>query len=99
VARQFDVFRTGEGVLVVVVQNDLFAAMATRVVVPLVAAGAAGKRIYGVNPEVVFLDEVLVLMPQLAATLTLAELGQPVGAVGHLREAITRAVETLVSGV
>jgi len=99
VARQFDVFRTGEGVLVVVVQNDLFAAMATRVVVPLVAAGAAGKRIYGLNPEVAFADEVLVLMPQLAATLTLAELGQPVGAVSHLREAITRAVETLVSGV
>ena len=82
-----------------VVQNDLFAAMATRVVVPLVAAGAAGKRIYGVNPEVAFVDEVLVLMPQLAATLATHELGHQVASVVHLRDTVTRAIDALLSGL
>jgi toxin CcdB len=99
VARQYDVFRVDGDVLVVVVQSDLVEAMATRVVVPLLAAGAAGKRIYGLDPEIAFGDEILVLMPQLAATLTLAELGRPVGSVAHMRDAITRALSTLLSGV
>jgi toxin CcdB len=99
VARQFDVFRIEGETLVVAVQSDLLEAMSTRVVVPLVPAGAAGKRIYGLDPEIVFGDEVLVLMPQLAATLTLAELGRPLGSVAHMREAIARALATLLSGV
>jgi toxin CcdB len=77
-AQQFEVFRTMSDMLVVVVQSDLLDAMRTRVVVPLVPAGMAGRPMRGLNPEIGFAEEAVVLMPQLAATLTIAELGRPV---------------------
>lgn len=98
-ARQFDVFRTAAGVRVVVVQSDLLEAMQTRVVVPLLPAGTPGRPMRGLNPELRLGDEALVLMPQLAATLTLAELGQPAGSIAHLRDLVTRAVDMLLAGV
>ncbi len=98
-ARQFDAFRTPGGTLVVVLQSDLLDAMRTRVVVPILPTGAAGRPMRGLNPEIRLGEEILVLMPQLLATLTLAELGDPVGSVAHLRDTITRAVDTLLSGV
>lgn len=98
-AHKFEVFRTTSGMLVVVVQSDLLDAMRTRVVVPLVPAGAAGRPMRGLNPEISFGEEVVVLMPQLAATLTIAELGRPVGSIAHLRDTVTRALDTLLSGI
>jgi toxin CcdB len=98
-AQQFDVFRTTGGVLVVVVQSDLLDAMRTRVVVPLLPAGTAGRPMRGLNPEISFGDETLDLMPQLLATLTIAELGRPAGSIAHMRDTITRGVDTLLSGV
>jgi toxin CcdB len=98
-AQQFEVFRTMSDMLVVVVQSDLLDAMRTRVVVPLVPAGMAGRPMRGLNPEIGFAEEAVVLMPQLAATLTIAELGRPVGSIAHLRDTVTRALDTLLSGV
>lgn len=98
-ARQFDVFRLPEDVLVVAIQSDLLDAMATRVVVPLLPAGVAGPPMRGLNPEIRLGEERLILTPQLAATLTLRELGRPVGSVAHLRDEITRAIDILLSGV
>jgi toxin CcdB len=98
-ARQFDVFRLEGGALVVVVQSDLLDAMHTRVVVPLLPAGAAGRRIFGVNPEIRIGDEPMVLMPQLAATLATHELGHQVASVVHLRDTVTRAIDALLSGL
>ena len=97
--RQFDVFRTAGGVLVVVIQSDLLDAMHTRVVVPLLPAGTAGRPMRGLNPEVTLGEETLVLMPQLIATLTIAELGRPAGSLAHMRDSVTRAVDTLLAGV
>jgi toxin CcdB len=88
-ARQYDVFRTVSGVLVVVIQSDLLDAMHTRVVAPLLPAGTAGRPLRGLNPEIDFAGDTFVLMPQLLATLTIAELGRPVGTVAHLRDAVT----------
>jgi len=82
-----------------VVQSDLLEAMQTRVVVPLLPAGAAGRSLGGLNPEIDLGGEAVVLMPQLAATLTLAELREPVGSIAHLRDTVTRAVDLLLSGV
>jgi toxin CcdB len=98
VARQFDVFRTASGTLVAVIQSDLLEAMRTRVVVPLLPVGAAGRPMRGLNPELRLGDETVVLMPQLLATLTLAELGRPEGSIAHLRDAVTGAVDALLSG-
>jgi toxin CcdB len=71
VAQQFDVFRTAGGVLVVVIQSDLLETMRTRVVAPLLPAGTAGRSMRGLNPEISFGEEMVVLMPQLLATLTI----------------------------
>ena len=98
-ARQFDLFRTAGGTLVVVIQSDLLEATRTRVVAPLLPAGAAGRPMRGLNPEIRLGAETLVLMPQLLATLTVSELGDPVGSAAHLRDDITRAVDTLLAGV
>ena len=95
-ARQFDVFRTASGVLVVIVQSDLLDAMRTRVVSPLLPAGTAGRPMRALTPEIRFGEEPLVLMPQLRL---IAELGRPVGSIAHLRDTVTRAVETLLAGV
>jgi toxin CcdB len=98
-ARQFDVFRTGDGALVVVLQNDLLDALRTRVVAPLVPVGGPAEALRGVNPQIAFGEGVYVLMPQYAATLTLAELGAPIGTVAHARDAVVRALDLLVTGV
>ena len=38
-------------------------------------------------------------MPQLLATLTLDQLGERVGSVEHMRDAIVRAIDMLLAGV
>lgn len=83
----------------VVIQSDLLEAMRTRVVVPLLAAGTAGRPVHGLNPEIDIAGQTFVLMPQLLATLTIPELGQPVGSVTGMRDPITRSVDALMSGV
>jgi hypothetical protein len=50
-ARQFEVFRSASDMLVVVVQSDLLDAMRTRVVVPLVPAGTAGRPMRASTPR------------------------------------------------
>lgn len=97
--QQFDVCRTASGVLVVVIQSDLIDVVQTRTVVPLIPAGAAGRPMRGLNPEIIFGDATFVLMPQLAATLSVGELGRPIGSVAHMRDTIIRAVDLLLTGV
>jgi toxin CcdB len=97
--RQYDVFREAGGTLVVVIQSDLLKAMRTRVVAPLLPADRAGSPLPPLTPQVLFGDAALVLMPQLLATLTLAELGPRLGSLGHLRDEITRALDALTSGL
>ena len=97
--QQFDVFRTPGGTLVVVIQSDLLEAMPTRVVAPLLPAGAAGRPMRGLTPEIVLGAEIVVLMPQLLATLATGELGRLVGTIRHERDVITRAVNMLLGGV
>lgn len=98
-ARQFDVFRTHGDVLVVVIQNDLLDAIQTRVVMPMLPAGAAGRPMRGLNPEIGFAGKPLVLMPQLLATLAISELGERQGSVAHLRDEVIRALDMLLAGV
>ena len=51
------------------------------------------------NPQIALGEETFVLMPQLFATLTIGELGRPVGSIAHMRDTITRAVDMLLAGV
>ncbi|MFT3973379.1 MAG: CcdB family protein [Amaricoccus sp.] len=97
--RRFDVFRTPEGTLVTIAQNDLLDAMSTRVVLPLLPAGSGMRPARTLNPEVLVGGEAFVLLPQLAATLTIAALGVHVGSIAAQRDAVTRAIDMLLSGI
>jgi toxin CcdB len=99
VARQHDIYRTAEGTAVVIVQSDLLEAMRTRVVAPLLPEGVAGPSMRALNPVIAVGDVRLVLLPQLMATLTLEELGTRVGSAAPHADAITRAVDAMLSGV
>lgn len=98
-ARQFDVFRPPGGALVVVIQSDLLEEMRTRVVAPLLPVGRAGPALGPLNPEIAVGSERLVLVPQLLATLTTAELGERIGSVSYRRDEIVRALDALLSGI
>jgi toxin CcdB len=99
-ARQFDVFRATNGLCAHVIQSDLLEAVRTRVVVPLLPVEMVqGAEVQSLNPKLAADGEILVLMPQLTATLTLSELGERVESLAHERDAITRAVDALLSGV
>ncbi len=99
VPRRYDVYRTPEAVLVVVIQSDLLEAITTRVVAPLLPRGTAGRGLQSLNPEVIVEGEPLLLMPQLLATLTTAELGTRIASLAENRDAITRALDALLSGI
>ena len=98
-AAQFDLYRTPDGVLVVVLQADLLDGLSTRVVAPLVPAGSVGRPLPALNPVVTLGESRWLVMPQLAATLTLPELGDRVGSLAMMRDAIIRALDALLSGV
>lgn len=98
-AAQFDLYRMPEGTLVVVLQNDLLDGLRTRVVAPLVPATSMERVMSSLNPAVSLGEEIYLVMPQLAATLALAEMGEKVGSLGMMRDAIVRAVDALLSGI
>lgn len=98
-AAQFDLYRMRSGGLVVVLQSDLLDELRTRVVAPLVPAGSVTRVLQVLNPAVTVGEAEFLVMPQLAATLTLAELGQKVGSLAAMRDAIVRAVDALLSGI
>ena len=98
-AAQHEVWRLADGTLVAELQSDLLAPMRTRVVAPLLPAEAAGRPMPPLTPEVQIGGAAYRLMPQLAATLTLSELGTRQGSVAHLQDEITRAVDCLLGGI
>lgn len=96
---QFDVYRMQGGGLVVVLQNDLLDQLQTRVVAPLVPAKAVERVMHSLNPTVTLGDEAYLVMPQLAATLALTEMGEKVGSRAMMHDRIVRAVDGLLSGI
>jgi toxin CcdB len=98
-ARQFEVFQVPDGPLVAIIQSDLLVGMRTRVVVPLLPPEVAGRPITRLTPVIELDGTMLVLMPQLIATLSLPELGTRVGSIAHAQEHVNRAIDTLLSGI
>ncbi|WP_138472959.1 CcdB family protein [Poseidonocella sp. HB161398] len=98
-AAQHDLYRLPGGQLVVILQSDLLDGLRTRVVAPLVPRGRVERVLAGLNPVVTLPEGAFLLMPQLAATLSLAELGERAGSLAAMRDEITRAVDALLSGI
>ena len=59
----------------------------------------AGRVLPALNPVVTVGETAYLVMPQLAATLTLAELGETIGSLAMMRDAIIRALDALLSGI
>lgn len=97
--RQFDVYRLPDGALVAVLQNDLLEALRTRVVAPLLPAASLPEPIRGLTVPVEIAGARHLLMPQLMATLTVAELGERVGSIADRRDGIVRACDLLFTGI
>lgn len=97
--RQFDVCSVSNGNLVVIVQSDMLAEVGTRVVVPLFLPNRAGGKIRHLNPEIMVGDRLYVLMPQMTSAMRLSQLLAVIGNVSSARDQITRALDTLLSGV
>lgn len=98
-AQQFDVFATTTGEYLLVLQADMLNGMITRLVAPLIPREAVGRPLGGLNPEFVIADIPHLLMPQLAETRPVAELGHRIGSCAHESETVMNAVNVLLQGV
>jgi toxin CcdB len=94
---QFDLYRLGDGTLVVDLQTDLIGLDATRVVAPLREEGRSAS-FPGLTPAVAFEGRRwIVRIPQLSA-VPAAELGSRVGSVAEARDALKRGLDVLIEG-
>jgi len=99
---QFDVFRSpraGIYPLVVDVQADLHAKLATRVVVPLIARTRyAAQPLTRLSPILKVLTDDYVAMFPLIATVPRASLGERVGSLAPHRATLIAALDLLITG-
>ena len=97
-ADQFDIWRTPEGELVLILQHDLLADMATRAVCLVLPESSPAPTIAALGPIVTVGDLRLRIVPHVLATMTIPELGQLVTNVAHDRDRIIRAFDVMLSG-
>jgi len=85
---------------VVDVQSDLISALPTRLVMPLSRVGAQqAKSPLNLCPPVTIEDEVLTLMPHLAAPLDKRLLRRPMQSIRHRAHDISAALDAVISGI
>jgi hypothetical protein len=97
-ADQFDIWRTTEGELVLILQHDLLGDMATRAVCLVVPESSPAPTIAALGPIVTVGDLRFRIVPHVLATLSIPELGQRITSVAHNRDRIIRAFDVLLSG-
>jgi len=99
---QFDVFRNARGgmfPLVVDVQADLHASLASRVVVPLILRGrAAARPITRLNPVITLGGAAYVAVFPMMASVLRTSLGEPVGSLAAHRATLIGALDLLLTG-
>jgi toxin CcdB len=99
---QFDVYRNpGRGTfpLLVDVQADLLAQLATRVVVPMARRKRFGKPITRLNPLCTIRGVEYVLVFQELAAVPLSALGAPVTSLSSRRDELVAAIDLLFTGI
>ena len=97
-ANQFDIYRSEDGVMVVVVQSDLLSHLPTRVVSPLVSSDDMHAHFKHLMPVVIEGDSQMRLFPQQLATVMTSSLTTYVGSAAHLRDDVIRACDVLITG-
>ena len=97
-ASQYEAWRTRDGVTVLIVDSDLLSDTLTRVVVPLLS-NYDGTRLRYLKPDMLVDRELYVLDPTQIGAVLVTELTERLGTLAHERDRITRAIDTLLSGV
>jgi toxin CcdB len=96
---RFDVFRARDGVgYLLDVQHGLHDQLATRVVVPLLPIASAPPPSRDLNPAIEIGGVPHVLFPQYLAAVPKRDLGRPVTNLEAHRDAITKALDLLLTG-
>ena len=95
---QFDLYRLGNGQLVVDLQTDLIGIEASRIVAPLRDAGRY-TAFPGLTPSVELDGVAWIIRVQELAAVPGAELREPVGTLAAHRDALKRALDILIDGV
>ena len=88
---------TGPGALLDV-QADLLDHLRTRVVVPLLPREGAPPPIRDLNPVFEVRGAALVMATQAVVAVPVRDLGRPIGSLRHEADAITRALDVLLTG-
>ncbi|MFP5480851.1 MAG: CcdB family protein [Alphaproteobacteria bacterium] len=97
-AKQFDLYRTVDGSLVLVLQSDLLEDLATRAVCLALPEGRGPQTLSALSPVLSAGDLRVRIAPHLVATLTLAELGSQVANFSHERDRIFRSMDMMLTG-
>jgi toxin CcdB len=97
-AKQFDLYRRPNGILVVVIQHDMLEDLKTGVILPLMPKTKGTPDSRSLNPSVFFDGKDYVICTQFLATATLPDLGMPIGNISHMRDEIVRAQDLLFTG-
>lgn len=97
-ARQFDIFRSDDGVLVVVVQSDILMHLPTRVVMPLVSSEDMNVGFKTLMPVILAGGSKMHLFPQQMATVMTSSLTTYIGSAAQQRDEIIRACDLLLTG-
>lgn len=99
---QFDVHRNPRRSafpLLLDVQSDLLADLATRMVVPMMRAGRYGTPISRLNPTTKVREVEYVMVFQEMATVPTSALGEPVVSLAHRRSELVAAIDLLFTGI
>jgi len=80
------------------VQTDLLDGLATRVVVPLIAASAMGKAIRHLNPQFQIRDASVFMSTAELAGVPMRAIGEKVGSLKEQRDEIIAALDFLFIG-
>jgi toxin CcdB len=97
---RFDLHRARDGGgFVLNVQHDLHDHLATGIVVPLLPEAAAPPPSRDLNPVFEIEGVRHILFPQYLAAVPERELGRPLGTLEPQRDAVTRALDLLLTGI
>lgn len=90
--------RRGEPGYLLNVQHDLYDHLPTRMVVPVVPLASGLPQLGELTPRFVLDDGPHLLFPQYMAAVPKRELGRPVGNLEAERDAVTKALDLLLTG-
>lgn len=103
---QFDVFRNPSAVsrqrfpYLVDVQSPYLEELATRIVIPLGKASLfKGTAMKGLTPEILFQDELLLLLTPQISAIPRKQLKAPAGSLSYMRDDLVNALDFAIFGI